>query len=332
MTPPAADPSTSFNMRTRLGKLLDVGIVLGLACTWVGCLAPWHWFPALFDHFRIQGSLACCVALMVAVLLRRRPWLVGLAAVSLVVNAWPLWQTSHPLSSSVKSDGHTSLKIIAFNVYTKNTRYPETLAYLQASNADVILLYEVNDAWAKALEPLHQTHPHGTPEVVGDNLGISLFSRLPLTDYQVTRMVEHGMPNILATVHCGDRVIRLVGTHPLPPTSAQTLHTLHSQMEAIAHWISAAPEESAIVLGDFNATPWSPCIQLLRETAGMDFRTSKPVWRPTWQVSSVLALPIDHALCTADLFFEQRELGPDLGSDHRSQELIVKWTQAAPAL
>jgi hypothetical protein len=38
----------------------------------------------------------------------------------------------------------------------------------------------------------------------------------------------------------------------------------------------------------------------------------------------LFVLPIDQALCTPQLFFESREIGPALGSDHRAQELLLK--------
>ena len=64
-----------------------------------------------------------------------------------------------------------------------------------------------------------------------------------------------------------------------------------------------------------------PAIEILRTQSTLDFRTPKPVWQPTWQARTILGIAIDQALCTPQLFFAKREIGPDLGSDHRSQEL-----------
>jgi hypothetical protein len=72
----------------RLGGIFDIILTLGLVCTWVGYLGPWHWFLALFDHFRIQGAIACLVALIVLGL-RKRWGLVAFAALSLSANLWP---------------------------------------------------------------------------------------------------------------------------------------------------------------------------------------------------------------------------------------------------
>ncbi len=325
------DPRKFLSFSFRLGGLLDILLVLGLAGTWVGCFRDWHWFLALFDHFRLQGAIACLVALVVLAW-RRRWWLVGFAALSLAVNVWPLWQTSFPLPGNTLADSHPGLRIVSFNVYTSNTRYPETLAYLQQADADVILLMEINDAWATALQPLRRTHPYGTAEAQDDNFGIALYSRLPLSHYQIKPLVEEGMPVITAIVHSGDRAVRLIGTHPLPPRSRDTHRVLLEEMARIATLVTTQPELPAVVLGDFNATPWSPALNLLRTQSPLDFRTPRPVWRPTWNLPTPLTLPLDQALCTPPLFFEQREIGPDLGSDHRAQVLLMKWAQSAGAI
>lgn len=319
------DSRKFFSLGINWGVLIDIVLQIGLLGTWIGCLARLHWFPALFDHFRWQGAVICFVALVI--LSFRRKWkLVAFTVVSLLVNIWPLWQTSGTLPADVKFDGQPSLHIISYNVLTSNTRYAETLSYLQSGDADVILLLEVNNAWIKALAPLRQSHPHGNDAAQEDNFGIALFSRLPLRDFRVTPFVDDGMPSVTAFVTAGNREIRLVGTHPLPPSNAETARLQRAQLEAIAKVVSSTPDIPAIVMGDFNATPWSNAMQILRTQSTLDFRTPKPVWRPTWQVGSIFAIAIDHALCTQQLFFSKRELGPDLGSDHRAQELELNWT------
>jgi endonuclease/exonuclease/phosphatase (EEP) superfamily protein YafD len=306
-----------------LAKAFDVIFFAALLLTWVGYLGRFHWFLALFDHFRLQGAIVCLVALL-ALLIRKRWKLAAFAILSLGVNLWPIWKVSGTLPSTAQSNGLPGLKLISFNVLISNTRYQETATYLEAADADVILLMEVNSALRNALATLHKTHPYGTAAAQEDHSGIALYSRIPLTDFKVKTFVAGGMPCIDALIKYGDRVVRLIGVHPLPPRGRNELAIQLAQFEAIARQVSATTEIPALVLGDFNATPWSQAITLLRNDSSLDFRTPKPVWRPTWQRGGLLALPIDHALCTQQLFFERREIGPELGSDHRAQELLMK--------
>jgi endonuclease/exonuclease/phosphatase (EEP) superfamily protein YafD len=312
--------------RCSLGKVFEVILVFALLLTWVGYLGSFHWFLALFDHFRLQGVIVCSVVLILFVIRRRWKWVV-FALLSLGASFWPIWKTSGTLLSNVQSDGVPGLKIISFNVLRSNTLYQETEAYLKAADADVILLMEVNSDWKNALASLRQSHPYGTATVQEDHSGNAIYSRVPLVDFQVDGFVAGGMPCITAVVKHGDRVVRLIGVHPLPPWGRNELAVQLAQFEAVARQVSATPEIPALVLGDFNAAPWSQAISLLREKTILDFRTPKPVWRPTWQRTGLLALPIDHALCTQQLFFERREIGPELGSDHRPQELLLRWVK-----
>jgi endonuclease/exonuclease/phosphatase (EEP) superfamily protein YafD len=328
-TPPnTPTPRSFFSASLRLGGLLDIGILLGLLCTWVGCFGHWHWFLALFDHFRLQGAIICLIAILVFVL-RRRWILLAISIISLAINFWPLWRATSTLQEGTAAAVGPGLKLISFNVLTRNTRYADALAYLQSQDADVILLLETNEKWVEAMDPLRRTHPHGRAEAQEDNFGLALYSRLPVTGLEISHLVDDGMPTVVATVQQGERLLRVIGTHPLPPTGQATRIVILNQMAKIASIVKAQPTLPTIVMGDFNATPWSPAIDILRTQCDLDFRTPKPVWRPTWQARTIFALPIDHALCTPQVFLAQREIGPDLGSDHRAQELLLQW-RAAP--
>lgn len=310
----------------RLGGMFEFILFLAIACSWLGCLRDVHWFLALFDHFRLQGALGCILAFLI--FLWRKRWVfAAIAAFSVLINAWPLWKTSFPLPSNITADGTRGLKLICFNVLTSNPKHAEVLAYLQQSEADVIVLLEINDAWMKSLEPLRQNHPNIIASPEEHNFGLAVFSRLPLRQSEVRKFADEEVNSVVTLVEHEGKTLRIIGTHPMPPTGEDATEASLGQLQAIAKFVATSGGIPTVVLGDFNATPWSPGINALRNESTLDFRTPKPVWRPTWQARNILALPIDHALCTPPLFFEQRELSPDLGSDHRAQELLVKWAK-----
>ncbi len=82
-----------------------------------------------------------------------------------------------------------------------------------------------------------------------------------------------------------------------------------------------------LVVGDLNATPWSHGLQLLRDGTTLDNRSPDPSWTPTWNVAIAFAIPIDHALVTPPLVVARRQIGPDVGSDHRPQLLDIGWQE-----
>jgi endonuclease/exonuclease/phosphatase (EEP) superfamily protein YafD len=88
-------------------------------------------------------------------------------------------------------------------------------------------------------------------------------------------------------------------------------------LAATGEWV-ASRDNPVVLVGDFNATPWSASFRtlqrrgLLHDTLwGAGLQASWPEgWGP-------LSIPIDHVLHTADLGSVDRRTGPSFGSAHR---------------
>ena len=61
-------PPPFVSSRVRVAGLLEVGLLLGLAGSWLGLLGGWHWMLDLGSHFRWQYVVACLLALAWAAL------------------------------------------------------------------------------------------------------------------------------------------------------------------------------------------------------------------------------------------------------------------------
>ena len=74
----------------------------------------------------------------------------------------------------------------------------------------------------------------------------------------------------------------------------------------------------AVVLGDFNATPWNDAFQAMRRECGLSAGSTR-WWLPSWPdpLPGLLRVPIDHVLVGGDLTVVDARLGPSIGSDHR---------------
>jgi endonuclease/exonuclease/phosphatase (EEP) superfamily protein YafD len=72
-----------------------------------------------------------------------------------------------------------------------------------------------------------------------------------------------------------------------------------------------------VVVGDFNATPWTSAFRRLLGTG--ELRNSQRGYgvSPTWDVGRFWAVPIDHLVHGDGMVVTDRAVGPDLGSDHR---------------
>jgi endonuclease/exonuclease/phosphatase (EEP) superfamily protein YafD len=281
------------------------------------------WILDLFAHFRWQYLLISAVVLAVA-LWRRARWIIAAAGLTLLLNAVLIGR----LAWAEQGDGGSQaadgdLTVVALNVQRVNSRHQDVLAYLRAVDADVIVLLEVDPQWLQALQPLQESHPHLLAQPRNDNFGIALFSRIALADAGTPVLGEAGIPSITATLRHAGRELVLIGTHPPPPVGGRLAGLRDRQLRALAARV-AAESRPVVLVGDLNATPWSHGVRLL--TAGtLGFRGASRPWLPTWRAGSVLAVPIDHALCTAPLVITAHEIGPDVGSDHRPVLVRIGW-------
>ncbi|MCP4730179.1 MAG: endonuclease, partial [Roseibacillus sp.] len=74
----------------------------------------------------------------------------------------------------------------------------------------------------------------------------------------------------------------------------------------------------AVILGDFNATVWSPHLREFIKTTSLMDSGRKRGFQPTWRwFNPFFSIPIDHVFHNAALSCTNRQIGPALGSDHR---------------
>lgn len=309
----AATQSPRRSTLTLVG-LLEVGGVLLCLSTVTGFLGRLWWMLELTSHFRLH--LAVALLLLTAVWATKRCWRIaaicgGFAAVNVAL----VLSLLYPGDRS-RSPSGAPLRLAAINVHTANERADLVLDFLRSADADVILLMEVNERWMSDLSPLQRSHPHLLAAPREDNFGIALFSQIPLTNHSVIELGDAGVPSITTDILVGPTKISLLGTHPLPPGTSEYARLRNDQLREIAKHVRAH-SGPCIVLGDLNATPWSPYFaDLLRDgglknaSQGRGLHGSWPAWLPVGRI------PLDHCLVSPSIGVISKRLGPHIGADH----------------
>jgi endonuclease/exonuclease/phosphatase (EEP) superfamily protein YafD len=307
MTPPRPDPSPA--RRLAVVELAAAGLAV---VTLAGFAGGWHWLLDLASHFRWYWLLAAVAGLPLAAIRRSRMG-VGCLAFSIAVNAWailPYW-----LPAADGADGGEPLELISLNVFARNPDKDRTLAYLRQRSADVVVLIEIDAAWAEALESLSPLYPHRVVEPRGDMFGVAVLSRLPLEDSRVEELAG-GPPVILTEVPCGERGCLLMAAHPTAPISAAWSARRDAQLAAIGD-LAAAESRPVIVAGDLNASPWSHGFRQLVAPGGLRDTAVGHGLQPSWNARHwVPRIPIDHVIVSPEVRVRSRAIGPDVGSDH----------------
>lgn len=214
------------------------------------------------------------------------------------------------------------LVVLQINTWHWNRAPDRLVAYLEASDADVVLLAEFGPEKQELVGRLARRFPHVAGCAEYWPCAQMLLSRRPLAASGTRLPDADGPPIVWARLAGteGRAGVTIVGTHLYRPTRGFELHQRH--LAGLARFLAGIDGE-VIVAGDLNMTAWSKAhASFLSETGLAASPTRLPTW-PAWP----LTLPqfqIDHLLATPGLAIERQATGPYVGSDHLPLVSIVR--------
>jgi endonuclease/exonuclease/phosphatase (EEP) superfamily protein YafD len=256
-----------------------------------------------------------CLAALFALGKRRRMALVlaGFAAANLAVIA-PLYVGGSGLKNAATSA--VRFRAMLLNVNADFGDPARVTQAIEDAQPDVLVLEEVSGRWQEMLTRLQVRFPHRVVESRDDNFGIALLSKWPLARADVLYFGDARVPSVFAEVKLEGAVLRVLGTHAVPPGDALRSHWRNQQLAAVAEFARDL-SEPVLVLGDLNASPW--CSHFRRFVRVSGLRDSAQGWgvQPTWPAGMPwFWIPIDHCLHSPQLSVVARRVGPNVGSDH----------------
>jgi len=296
-----------------VARLLTVALaIIGLSSV-LALFAQLGWPFELFSHFRPQYAAS---ALVVAALLawQRRP---AYAAAALVLAGWH----AMPVAQRALADPPVLCEGTAFTVVTANLRYqnerPEPfLDWLGGQSADLVVVQEITEGWARALARLPD-YPHQYLLPRPDPFGIGVLSRWPLESVGTVDLANDGLPSLSGLVRIEGQPVRFLGLHTPWPILPWLARSRDDALRRVAE-IARNEDLPVVVLGDLNLSPDAPAFGRLLNDSGLRDVMHGPDWRPTWRARFwPLALRIDHVLVNGDLCVEHAGVGAPIGSDHR---------------
>lgn len=303
-----------FTKRIRLWGLAIGAGVVGSIATVFSFLGSLGWFLDLFSHFRVQYFLGLTVVALLLLIPRQRKASAcfGLVAVVNLCTILPLyWGRSGETASTA-----TVYRAVLINVNTRFGNVNRVTEIIHEYDPDIVVLEEVSARWVSGLQGLSSSYAYSKIESREDNFGIALYSKLPFDQCDIVYIGEAEIPSVVAEIKTPSGRLRVIATHPLPPTGARYSLFRNSQLAAIPEVVKQS-KSPVLLLGDLNVTPWSPHFKrLLTVTELRDSSQGRGV-QPTWPTNNPLFLiPIDHCLHSPDITIERKEIGPSVGSDH----------------
>ena len=288
-------------------------LALGLAA--LSLIGQWTYPIELITHFWPQMALALLVGTAGAVWsgARRRAIAQGIGCLALVAAIAP----GAPRPWAPDGEGSSDLTALFANVSRENTEYDRLIGAVRRVEPDIVVLAEIDAAWAAALDVLAEEYPHRVLEPRADNFGIALLSRIPLRSTSVEYLEpEAGLPSIVAGIDVGSAVWWIVATHPIPPFNRFAFDSRNAQLGALAELVRGLSGPT-VVLGDLNAAPWSPYVRSLRSGSGLRSAAIGVRSLYTWPVGvPLLMIPLDHCLHSEPVSADAFSVLPSIGSDH----------------
>jgi len=291
-----------------IGTVATLGTAAGFfGATWWGFdrVADWRFpylvillFVAIVYGFVFRGALS-------AVFL--------LAAVVNAALLAPMWlSTQDPVASNDR------IRVVSLDTGGYAGDRDRIVAWINAEEADVVLLYRTVGDWPTTLEesaapyrivslPVSDT-AHGTPLVlVRHNATASPRSPAPGADFTV------GVSN-------GPVAVTIMGLAVAAPGSSGASVRRIERFAAV-NAAAVATNGPVVIAGNLGTSRWSHAFGVLSDGIvnsedGFGYAATWPSY--DWPlVGSYTGLPIDHALYRGAITVPYRLVGPDLGPSHR---------------
>jgi len=277
--------------------------------------------PALDSMAHFRAHLAVLMMVSALPLLFGKFIKEGVVAIALAIAAFATTGLIPvPGLGSVHAGFHTTdanlprYRLLQLNLQYDNPEPNKVLSLIGRVQPDVITFEEVSQAWASRLDLLSAGYPHSIrcpyPNTV---FGVAIYSKRPLVVGGEARCDERGAFAV-APIDFGGRAVDIAALHldwPWPFAQSWQINGLGQPLAALA--------DTALLAGDFNATPWSAAVSRIGALGGL---TLAPLVGPSWQSHRLpqflrfAGLPIDHALHKGDVLIHTIRALDEAGSDH----------------
>ena len=298
------------------GLAVGAGVVMG---TLLGYLGRTGWVFDLIGNFRFQYLWLGALALIP--LVWNRWWIpVAIVAGAVALNLGaigPYWwgTVAEPMGSE-------RLTIVHLNTAAANPDKEAVVEFVRSADADVVLLAEVTPVLLELLEQADLgMHPvAGTP--AGTPIGLLALALDPTVTGRITNLGVSEVPAVLLELELGGQPIQILGFHTSSPGREARSSDRDDQMAAAGRRVQER-STPMVLIGDFNATPWTGAFRDLLDAGLVDGQRGRGVagsWPAGW---GPFKIPIDHAVHTPELTTTSYVFGDSAGSDHRSLTVTI---------
>lgn len=315
--PPASVPESvkpRRKPRHRASRLLCIlGLTGALAALAAGFLSRLYLSLDVFTNFTPQLAVAAAAFLVASLLPGLRLTfaaaliLAGIAGIGFFARHESERIAAMPAYAA--DAGESPLKLMTFNVHLSNTDWNAVANEVERQDPDVVTLIEFGPEKEPAADRLAARYPYRAECMTVADCHMLLLSKIPISAVDV-RGTWAGPPVIKIRLGGAFDGLNIIAVHTVRPPWYRTQQKQLDELVAMLHEV----EGRKIVMGDFNATPFSRLNRQFSLSSGLNRIT----WLPSWP--SFFGLPqlgIDHIFLSPGLrVLKEPLIGDSAGSDH----------------
>jgi endonuclease/exonuclease/phosphatase (EEP) superfamily protein YafD len=306
---------------TKLAGVIGMLIVLWIAAavlaagTVGGFFSRTWWLFDVLSHLRVQLALGATAVMVVAAAFgfyapAGLACIVALVDTIIVLPQLPGRQ--RPLAA------RSELRVLFANVFEKNHDIDALVRVIERADADIVVLAEVDaDALAQVRLRLPR-YPFCHVRAIGPRpLGMGLLAKMPPASAQIVTLDDASAPIVIARFDSFEAPLTVIGAHPLPPYRPSWFARRNAYLAKLSDLI-VADDCEAIVVGDFNMTPWSATYDDFLEATGLRDSRMGFGLQTTWpsELPPLLRIAIDHCFVSRGIHVRERCVLGSTGSDH----------------
>jgi endonuclease/exonuclease/phosphatase (EEP) superfamily protein YafD len=307
---PAKEQTKSRKPRDWSGAM--VGAAFGLAGLFGARLGQlWIGFD-IFAQFWMQFFFIA-LASFLGMASPRYKTLVAAILLALLVAGYSIWPyyVSSAADKALKpiGAGEKALRIASFNTYANNNDHGAIAREVLRLDPDVMVLIEFNQSKIAVLSTLREKYPYQENCMQIDGCDFAIVSKTPISDFTAKyQWVGPAFVSAKLGAEFGNVHIYGVHTNRFPHQRSQL-----KQINAFVKYMEGQ-NGPYILVGDFNATPFSRITQTLAEGLGLERLTNLPTWSASYGFPQ---LAIDHIFVSKDIkALDHEKIGEFAGSDH----------------
>lgn len=321
-------PSPILNLLNSYNGVLGLYLVLRLLFG-----ARWWWL-AVLHTFAFWLFIPLLITIVLALILRGK----RTAAISLLLLTVGMIRFA-PLPTGVitTSDAPHDLRVLTFNTWNINSQIEESIDWVLAQDADVVILQEMVGAHLHQIPRLLAVYPH--QEFVEGS--VQIFSRYPfleddLVGIEAATANWDGRLAVRTVIDVDGQAVTVYGVHLSLPKRENPhfgIITGIDSLDFVLHYdethrnrqimnlseLVQAETNPVIIAGDFNTSHSSPILENLVAVGMRDaFHTVGTDWGMTWSHNppDLPLIRIDYIWSSPELRPLRIERGNFIGSDH----------------